>query len=635
MGVETQPQPHVSLLSSELHALLESSSCSPYQIPCTAEGYAKRALFATTSRLFACLVNEQIVDGYFVDCNGSGSGATSYLLIVPHASQLQSWKARFMATQLRHRPVVAAKPAARTSNIYAIRLLDPEDIGVGQWIIQADAAAVPITDPGQIMDQVSSWNAYKDTAVAAICQELRSSVANQTYAYMHPHPRPNIMHSTAIEWEQSIIEGHATHPMHRSRHAEPPLEPVSPDTELYQLNLGFVAIPRSEMCTEGMFEKLLEPLYRQADIATYTASNVSQYILDHVDRSLELVLPVHPVHVPAILELFKSARLLPFTVSAAAQASIRTVCPKALESLGYDIKLPLGVKISSALRTISPWSTFIGPRITQAIPKILQGAPIEGALLIAGEPASAVSNNPDFDIAKYLSCIIRENPEHICRPRGERVIVAAALTNYSASGISTVVEQWGLQTVSQRRGFLKDYVDKLFDAFLPPILNHGFAFEAHPQNSLLRIDAKTGAIKGFIVRDFGGVKVHRKTFQQSTGVDINMLPDACTDAHTMYEVYNLAYHTLIQCQIHRLVRALDLHYQGNGWAIVRESFEQRVPSDHPLRSAWYQDTFDLKCFIIMKLDGLYRDYIYRKVANVLFYKNENEGIDFPSSLELP
>ncbi|KAI9468741.1 hypothetical protein LPJ55_005243 [Coemansia sp. RSA 990] len=629
MGIETQPQPRISLLSSELHALLESSPCSPYQIPCTAEGYAKRALFATTSRLFACLVNEQIVDGYFVDCNGSNTGTTSHLLIVPHASQLQSWKAGFMAIQLRHRPVVATKPAEGAANIYAIRLLDPEDMGVGQWIIQSDADAVPITDAGQIMNQVGIWNAYKDTAVAAIRQELCSSVANQLYAYMHQRPRPNIMHSTAIEWEQSIIEGHATHPMHRARYAEPPLMPISPDTELYQLRLAFVAIPRSEMTIEGMFEELLEPLYRQADPATDAVSNDSRYILDHVDRSLELVLPAHPVHVPAILELFKSARLLSFTVSAAAQASIRTVCPKALEPLGYDIKLPLGAKISSALRTISPWSTFVGPRITQVIPKILQGAPVNGALLIAGEPASAVSNNSDFDIAKYLSCIIREDPEYICRPRGERVIVAAALTNYSDSGISTVIEQWNLQTIRQRQEFLKDYVDKLFDAFLPPILNHGFAFEAHPQNSLLRIDAETGAIKGFIVRDFGGIKVHRKTFYQSTGVDIDMLPDACTDAQSMYEVYDLAYHTLIQCQIHRLVRSLDLHYQGDGWAIVRESFEQRVPSDHPLRCAWYQETFDLKCFIIMKLDGLYRDYIYRKVANVLFYKNENEGILLP------
>ncbi|KAJ2794091.1 hypothetical protein H4R20_006340, partial [Coemansia guatemalensis] len=124
--------------------------------------------------------------------------------------------------------------------------------------------------------------------------------------------------------------------------------------------------------------------------------------------------------------------------------------------------------------------------------------------------------------------------------------------------------------------------------------------------------------------------VHRETFRHSTGVDIEMLPDACTDAQTMYEVFDLAYHALVQCQLHRLIRALDLHYHGDGWAIVRKSFEQRVPKEHPLRHAWYQASFDFKCFITMKLDGLYRDFLYLKLPNILFYKDEAEGVVFQS-----
>ncbi|KAJ2731654.1 hypothetical protein H4R23_003027 [Coemansia sp. Cherry 401B] len=621
MGAKAQL--HAALeLDSAFQACVSSQASSPYLIPRTPAGHAQRALFATTSRLLACLVNEQVVDGYFV------TGNVGYLLIVPRGSEPQAWMDSLIVAQLQHRPIVAKQPVERTAATFAVRLLDPEDIGVGQWICGANSATAPITDAGEIMVLVGRWNAYSDAAVATICSELRSSTANQAYAYAHRKPEPNILTSTAIEWEQSIVEGHATHPMHRARHAEPPLEPIGPETELHSLRIAFIAVPRSEMRVEGMLEELLEPLYRHADADSAADSSAEQYILDHVDRSCELVVPAHPVHVPAILKLFDFARVLPFTVPAAAQASIRTVCPEAFVPLGYDLKLPLGIKVSSALRTISPWSTFVGPRITAVIPRILHGAPVGGALLIAGEPASAVSANPDFDIAKYLSCVIREDPEHICRPRGERVIVAAALTDYSVDGQSAVVKQWDLKTVDQRRAFLQSYADKLFDAFLPPILNHGFAFEAHPQNSLLRIDADTGAIKGFIVRDFGGVKVHRKTFSRSTGANIEMLPDACTDALTMYEVYDLAYHTLIQCQLHRLVRALGLHYQGNGWEIVRRSFEQRVPSVHPLRAAWYQETFDLKCFITMKLDGLYRDYVYRKVANVLFYQNEAKGVVF-------
>ncbi|PIA14897.1 hypothetical protein COEREDRAFT_45656 [Coemansia reversa NRRL 1564] len=463
-----------------------------------------------------------------------------------------------------------------------------------------------------------------------LCDELDNSADNQARAYMNRRPDPDIFTSTAIEWEQSIIEGHATHPMHRARHAVSPLKPVGSDTDFSCPNLAFVAVPRSEIRVEGALEELLTPLYSHAE-AERPDLDSGQFILDYIDRSHELVLPAHPLHLPAILHMFPSVRQLPFSAPASAQVSLRTVCPEAFMSFGYAIKLPLGIKVSSALRTITPWSTFVGPRITQVIPQILHRAPVEGALLIAGEPASAVSTNPDFDIAKYLSCIVREDPEHICRPRGERVIVAAALTNYTDKGESAVIKQWSLGSQTQRRDFLKSYTDKLLDAFLPPILNHGFAFEAHPQNTLLRIDAKSGALKGFVVRDFGGVKVHRETFRLSTGVDIEMLPDACTDAKNMYEVFDLAYHTLVQCQLHRLIRALDLHYHGDGWDIVRKSFEQRVSKDHPLHHVWYQASFDFKCFISMKLGGLYRDFLYLKLPNILFYKNEAEGIVFQST----
>ncbi|KAJ1719176.1 hypothetical protein LPJ61_006361 [Coemansia biformis] len=326
--------------------------------------------------------------------------------------------------------------------------------------------------------------------------------------------------------------------------------------------------------------------------------------------------------------MFGFARLLPFSLPAAAQLSLRTVVPELPVPFGFNLKLPLGVKTSSALRTVSPWLAFIGPRVTQAIPHILRGALAEGVLLVAGEPASAVSADPDFDIAKYLCCVVRQDAEHLCRSRGERVIVAAALTDYYDDGVGAAVRHWKLETLAERQAFLQSYADRLFDAFLPPILNHGFAFEAHPQNTLLRVDASTGEVQGFVVRDLGGIKVHRLTFRASTGADIEMLPDSCTEAHTMDEVFDIAHHTLVQCQLHRLIRVLGLHYRGDGWGIVRSSFEQRVPSDHPLRLAWYQETFELKCFVSMKLDGLYRHYTYHKVPNVLFYKNEDEGVVF-------
>ncbi|KAJ2493243.1 hypothetical protein IWW37_000706 [Coemansia sp. RSA 2050] len=614
--------PHVRVEQAQtLRALLSTTVGAPHLISRSPAGYAKRALHATVSRLLTCLVNEQIVDGYYVDY--SSSDVSNYIFVVPHGSTPGTWAKCSIISQVFHKPVLAKSPLEGSANVYRVCLLDPEEVGADQWIQQREySCIVPITKVTQIMRLVGEWISCDPAVIEPICNELSSSVENQISAYAHRKPEPNILTSTAIEWEQSLVEGHATHPMHRTRHSVPPLEPIAPETDLFDIALTFVAVPRSRLKIEGKFECLLAALYASA-----AADNGSSaHLLDSVDTELEVVMPVHPLHNPAVLKLFAFVRHLPFSVPAQAQASLRTLCPQALAPLGYDIKLPLGIKTTSALRTISPWSAFAGPRITEAIPAILRNAPIEDALLIAGEPASAVSADPDYDIAKYLTCVIRNDPEYICRPRGERVIMAAALTSNNDDGVSTVVRQWRLDTADKRRSFLRNYTEILFDAFLPPIMDHGFAFEAHPQNCLLRIGAEAGDLRGFIVRDFGGIKVHLPTFTGSTGVSIPMLPNSTTEAQSMHEVYDLAYHTLIQCQLHRLVRALHLHYHGNGWAVVRESFERRVPVSHPLRKAWYQNSSDLKCFITMKLDGLYRDYVYRRVPNVLFYGCESEGI---------
>lgn len=62
------------------------------------------------------------------------------------------------------------------------------------------------------------------------------------------------------------------------------------------------------------------------------------------------------------------------------------------------------------------------------------------------------------------------------------------------------------------------------------------AFEAHGQNTMCRFDRKTGELKGFVVRDFGGVKVHNETLKKSCGVELDVLPDSCVVAHSLDEV---------------------------------------------------------------------------------------------------
>ncbi|KAJ2797003.1 hypothetical protein H4R21_004493, partial [Coemansia helicoidea] len=79
------------------------SVCSdPYSQPRTPDGFARRACFATTSRLLACLVNEGLVDAYHA--SAGSDGAAGHLLVVPRGASPADG-GECLISQLRHRPV--------------------------------------------------------------------------------------------------------------------------------------------------------------------------------------------------------------------------------------------------------------------------------------------------------------------------------------------------------------------------------------------------------------------------------------------------------------------------------------------------------------------------------------------------
>ena len=65
----------------------------------------------------------------------------------------------------------------------------------------------------------------------------------------------------------------------------------------------------------------------------------------------------------------------------------------------------------------------------------------------------------------------------------------------------------------------KRYARLLVAAVVPPLLRNGVAFEAHPQNMLLRLSRSTLTPTGFIMRDLGGLRVHPATLSASTGYE--------------------------------------------------------------------------------------------------------------------
>lgn len=157
---------------------------------------------------------------------------------------------------------------------------------------------------------------------------------------------------------------------------------------------------------------------------------------------------------------------------------------------------------------------------------------------------------------------------------------------------------------------IRSYVNLVFDAFIPPLLIDGIAFEAHGQNTLVRFDKTTGELKGFAFRDFGGMMVHPPTLEAAIGVRIDTLPDHCILANDVHDAHKRLYHTLIHSHLHRLIRVLGFHHNGRGWRLVKEALEVRIPRDSKLWDAWmtvHRRAILNKSLLRMKLAGVYRD----------------------------
>lgn len=151
------------------------------------------------------------------------------------------------------------------------------------------------------------------------------------------------------------------------------------------------------------------------------------------------------------------------------------------------------------------------------------------------------------------------------------------------------------------------------------MLCNGVAFEAHPQNCLARFDLQTKELKGFVIRDFGGLRIHPPTLKATTGIDLDVLPGHSIIAKSLDDVYTRMYHTIVHNHFQQLIRVLRLHYDGSGWNIVREQLRKNIPMNHPLSEAWLspnQKTLLGKCYLRMRMSSMYR-FVSRLVCSLI------------------
>jgi len=233
--------------------------------------------------------------------------------------------------------------------------------------------------------------------------------------------------------------------MHKTRQILPPARSFAPGSyDLYSPRLRLVAFPRASLNVAGDFEALTRPIL---DATTRNAGKPLDVPRDHI------IVPIHELQVPHIADKFKEAMVYPeeFSVPAHAQQSIRSVIlPDILPKT--HLKLGVGIKLTSAVRTISPASAYLGPRFSaQVVPALHYDRTL---LTVVRELASVSHVGPVSDIARHCGAIVRECYENDSEARGERLIVCTSLIEHGHAGTDgvtpSVVRVFGLDTEDKR-----------------------------------------------------------------------------------------------------------------------------------------------------------------------------------------
>ena len=104
-------------------------------------------------------------------------------------------------------------------------------------------------------------------------------------------------------------------------------------------------------------------------------------------------------------------------------------------------------------------------------------------------------------------------------------------------------------------------------------------------------------------------QIQKRISIQNRSVELEFQADHSIIAEDLDDVYTRMYHTVFHNHLQQLIRVLGLHYNGRGWAIVRDLLEDLIPKSHGLYSAWLlpeRKTLPGKCYLRMRISGMYR-----------------------------
>jgi siderophore synthetase component len=307
------------------------------------------------------------------------------------------------------------------------------------------------------------------------------------------------------------------------------------------------------------------------------------------DQCLEpsdyIPIPVHPWQARETLpSLFADEirdRVLVMTPISAFTAhptmSFRTVLPEA-DALAPMVKLPVGVRLTSVQRTVSPRSACMGPRVSALLLDILKREPeIKRTLAIVPECVGLhfESHRPMDDRARHLAVLFRNNPSQRLA-HGEIAIPVGSLFAEDQNN-QPLLRQWvllseGADTSQAASEFLDRYLYAALPGLLAMYVLYGVAFEAHQQNSFM-VMGSNGKPSHLLLRDFGDIRIHRETLHLR-GLDLVLKDPTMTLYDDCIFVRDKLLHTAFMCHFGELILLIS-----RTWAID-ESMLWQTLSDH-------------------------------------------------------
>jgi hypothetical protein len=168
------------------------------------------AVHAVLSRVIASVINEGLALGVYNQIQHRGS-------LLPLSSNPSELNDSQSITFPMNRPLYT-DPFNDGLNLDCLHILfaDPEDIlkrDPGDYcIIRANGTSRLVETGTEVMRIVQEWNKIQTSGFEDLMEELRNTLENANATYLSSQLTPTLK-SEYNTWEQSLVDGHSTHPV--------------------------------------------------------------------------------------------------------------------------------------------------------------------------------------------------------------------------------------------------------------------------------------------------------------------------------------------------------------------------------------------------------------------------------------